>query len=335
MATNLRDNLTSSYFNAAHKLYSKTVRRRIVAYVESYDDVPFWRTLFEEFENDQYYFQVMLPSATSLAKGKKMVLMNTLNTSELGKSLIACVDSDYDFLMQGATSTSRKINRNNYIFQTYTYAIENHHCFAESLHEVCVQATLNDRKLIDFASFMQKYSRIAYPLFLWNIWFYRRHDTYTFPMSDFNLCVRLHDVSLRHPERSLEAMQRAVSAKLSEMETRFPQSVEEVKALGKELEQLGLTPDTTYLYIQGHHIMDNVVMKLLIPVCTALRREREQEIKKLAEHNEQFHNELTCYQNSQINVEIMLKKNSAYRALYLHKWLREDIKKFLESITDK
>ena len=79
MATSLRDNLTSSYFNAAHKLYSKKARRRIIAYVESYDDVAFWRTLLEEFENDEHYFQVMLPSATSLAKGKKMVLMNTLN----------------------------------------------------------------------------------------------------------------------------------------------------------------------------------------------------------------------------------------------------------------
>ena len=33
--------------------------------------------------------------------------------------------------------------------------------------------------------------------------------------------------------------------------------------------------------MQGHHVMDNVVMKLLIPVCTVLRREREQEIKRL------------------------------------------------------
>ena len=88
MATSLRDNLTSSYFNAAHKLYSKKARRRIIAYVESYDDVAFWRTLLEEFEDDEHYFQVMLPSATSLAKGKKMVLMNTLNTAELGKSLM-------------------------------------------------------------------------------------------------------------------------------------------------------------------------------------------------------------------------------------------------------
>ena len=50
--------------------------------------------------------------------------MNTLNTTELGRSLIACVDSDYDFLLQGATNVSRKINRNPYIFQTYGYAIE-------------------------------------------------------------------------------------------------------------------------------------------------------------------------------------------------------------------
>lgn len=330
MPTTLRDNLTSSYLNAAHKLYSKKARRRIVAYVESYDDVAFWRTLFEEFENEERYFQVMLPSSTSLAKGKKMVLMNTLNTAELGKSLIACVDSDYDFLLQESTATSRKINRSRYVFQTYAYAIENHHCHAESLHEVCVQATLNDRSLIDFDAFMRTYSQIAYPLFLWNIWFYRQRDTYTFPMYDFNTCARLLDVNLKHPERCLDAMQRAVTAKLTELRTRFPRYIEHIDALGAELKKLGLTPETTYLYIQGHHIMDNVVMKLLTPICVILRREREEEIKRLAEHDEQFRNELTSYQRSQVPVELMLKKSSAYKSLYLYQWLKEDVKEFLQ-----
>lgn len=330
MAVTLKDNLTSAYFNAAHKLYSKKARRRIVAYVESYDDVAFWRTLLEEFENEERYFQVMLPSATSLAKGKKMVLMNTLNTAELGKSLIACVDSDYDFLIQETTVTSRKINRNRYIFQTYAYAIENYHCYADSLHEVCVQATLNDRHLIDFNVFMERYSQIAYPLFLWSVYFYRQHDTHSFPMYDFNACIRLHDVNLRHPERSLEMMQKEVTRQLNRLRSRYSRARSKVEALGQELAQFGVTPETTYLYIQGHHIMNNVVMKLLTPVCTALRREREQEIKKLAEHNEQFRNELTCYQNSQINVEVMLRKNSSYKPLYLYQWLKEDIRKFLE-----
>lgn len=329
MATSLRDNLTSSYFNAAHKLYSKKARRRIIAYVESYEDVAFWRTLLEEFENDEHYFQVMLPSATSLAKGKKMVLMNTLNTAELGKSLIACVDSDYDFLLQGATRTSRKINRNKYIFQTYTYAIENYHCFAESLHEVCVQATLNDRPILDFKAYLKHYSEIAYPLFLWNVWFYRQRDTSTFPMYDFHTYTALREINLRRPEKSLEALQRRVNEKLSELKKRFPKYINPVTALGIELKELGLVPETTYLYMQGHHVMDNVVMKLLIPVCTSLRREREQEIKRLAEHNEQFRNELTSYQNSQVNVEIMLKKNVAYKRLFHYEWLRQDIEEYL------
>ena len=202
MATSLRDILTSSYFNAAHKLYSKKARRRIIAYVESYDDVAFWRTLLEEFEDDEHYFQVMLPSATSLAKGKKMVLMNTLNTKELGRSLIACVDSDYDFLLQG---------------------------FAESLHEVCVQATLNDRFILDFDAYLKRYSEIVYPLFLWNIWFYRQRDTYTFPMYDFHTYTALKEISLRHPEQSLEALQHRVNQKLSELKKRFPRIVNQLK----------------------------------------------------------------------------------------------------------
>ncbi|MCI1648372.1 MAG: DUF4435 domain-containing protein [Bacteroides sp.] len=327
MPTSLQHNLTSAYFDAAHKLYPKQARRRIVAYVESYDDIAFWRTLLAEFEDEEHYFQVMLPSATTLTKGKKMVLMNTLNTDELGKSMIACVDSDYDFLIQGKTHTSRKINNSPYIFQTYGYAIESFHCYAESLHEICVEATLNDRVIIDFPAVMKRYSQIAYPLFLWNIWFYRQRDTHTFPMYDFNSCVRLRDVNIDHPERALDRMQHVVASKLSEMQAHFPQYIAEVDELGRELRDLGLTPDTAYLYIQGHHILDNVVMKLLVPVCTVLRREREEEIKRLAEHEEQFNNELTAYENSLIGVPMMLKKNSGYKDLYLYQWMRRDVKR--------
>ena len=208
MSTSLKHNLTSAYLDAARKLSPKRARRRIVAYVESYDDIAFWRTLLSEFENEERYFQVMLPSATSLAKGKKMVLMNTLNTSELGRSLIACVDSDYDFLLQGATKVSHKINKNPYIFQTYGYAIENFHCFADSLHEVCVQATLNDRHILDFPAFLKRYSQIAYPLSLSTVWFYRPHYTPTFPMYAFNACLRLQVRKLRPPSCSTHGVRR-------------------------------------------------------------------------------------------------------------------------------
>lgn len=329
MAKRLNENLTSAWVGAANKMTPKKARRKIIAYVESYDDVSFWRNLFNDYESEEYYFQVMLPSSDSLAKGKKMALMNSLGDTGLGENIIACVDSDYDYLLQGATHLSRRIIRNPYIFHTYAYAIENYQCYAESLHEVCVQATLNDRHLVDFPEFMKRYSRIAYPLFVWSVWFYRQHNLSAFSLTDFCSYIRLHNVDLRHLDKCLHDMEHRVNKKLAELNRKYPDAQSELKNLQNELRALGVTAETTYLFIQGHHIMDNVVMKLLIPVCTLLRREREAEIKMYAEHNLQFRNELTCYQNSQCSVELMLRKNTNYKDSSLYRRLRNDIESFL------
>lgn len=331
MGKRLVDNLNSLYIGAANQLRPKNTKKKIVAYVESYDDVFFWRTLLGEFENDKYCFQVMLPSSNSLAKGKKTVLMNSLGCS-LGQNMIACVDSDYDYLMQGATKQSRHIIQSKYIFHTYAYAIENYQCYAESLHQVCVMATLNDRLVVDFPAFMRLYSQIAFPLFVWSVWFYRRHKLNKFSLLDFCNIVKLDHVSIYHPETALQRMQKMVERKLKRLEKEYAPFVYEVEALRKEFGKLGVTPDNTYMFIQGHHIMDNVVMKLLAPVCAQLRRERETEIKNLAEHDTQLQNELTAYQHSQASPEFMLKKQIGYKESPLYQRIRQDVKKFIDSL---
>ena len=318
MGKRLSENLSSLYIGAANKLKPKCSRRKIIAYVESYDDISFWRTLLGEYENETRYFEVMLPSKTTLAKGKKSVLMNELGP-RLGQNMIACVDSDYDYLLQGATHTSRYIINNKYVFHTYAYAIENYQCYAEALHEVCVMATLNDHPLVDFVAFMRMYSQIAYPLFIWSVWFYRKHNLSEFSLLDFCSYVKLDRVSVYHLERSLESMSRRVRRKLLELERRHPKALEEIEAMKGEFAKLGVNEDNTYMFIQGHHIMDSVVMRLLVPVCNVLRRERETEIKELAEHNMQFHNELTSYQRRQLGVDIVLRKHTSYKLSPLRK----------------
>lgn len=331
MGKRLSENLSSLYIGAANRLKPKHSRRKIVAYVESYDDVSFWRTLLSEYEDNTRYFEVMLPSRTTLAKGKKSVLMNDLG-SQLGQNMIACVDSDYDYLLQGITHTSRYIINNRYVFHTYAYAIENYQCYAEALHEVCVMATLNDHSLIDFSTFMRIYSQIAYPLFIWSVWFYRKRILSEFSLLDFCSYVKLEHISVYYPERSLESMSRKVKRKLQELEHRHPKALEEIETMKDEFAELGVNPDNTYMFIQGHHIMDNVVMKLLVPVCNVLRREREAEIKELAEHDMQFHNELTSYQRRQLGVDIILRKHTSYKLSPLYKKLEDDIERFLKYI---
>ncbi len=331
MGKRLTDNLSSLYIGAANSLKPKRARRKIVAYVESYDDISFWRSLLAEYEDKTRYFEVMLPSQSSLAKGKKTVLMNHLG-SQLGENMIACVDSDYDYLLQGRTNTSRYIIENPFVLQTYAYAIENYHCYAKGLHEVCVMATLNDHELIDFPTFMEAYSKIAYPLFVWSIWFYRKHILSEFSILCFCSFVKLDQVSTRHPERSLEVMAKKVNRKLHELEKKHPEGIPEVESMKKEFRSLGVYPENTYMFIQGHHIMDNVVMRLLIPVCTVLRREREQQIHDLALHDMQLQNELTSYQRSQIGVDMVIHRNTNYKDSSLYKRIQQDVERFLKKI---
>jgi hypothetical protein len=331
MGKRLTDNLSSLYIGAANRLKPKKAKHRIVAYVESYDDISFWRSVFADFEDDTCYFEVMLPSNKSLNKGKKSVLMNQLG-SRLGQNMVACVDSDYDYLLQGVTSTSRQINESRYVFQTYAYAIENHQCYAESLHEICTMATLNDRKLIDLVGFMTMYSQIAYPLFIWSVWFYRKRNLNEFSLMDYCSYVRLDHVSVRHPEECLIAMDKRVKNKLHDLEKKHPDALEEIEAMKAEFAYLGVTPENTYMFIQGHHIMESVVMKVLTPVCNALRREREEEIKRLAEHHIQFRNELTCYERSLLPVDVVLRKHTGFKDSPVYKRLEKDIQEFLKRI---
>ena len=331
MGKRLTENLSSLYIGAANRLKPKKARNRIVAYVESYDDVAFWRSIFADFEDENFYFEVMLPSNKSLCKGKKSVLMNKLG-SRLGQNMVACVDSDYDYLLQGVTSTSRQINSSAYVFQTYAYAIENYQCYAGSLHEACTMATLNDRSLVDLVGFMTLYSQIAYPLFIWSVWFYRQRNLSEFSLTDFNAYVRLDHVSVRQPEDALMAMDRRVKNKLRELEKRHPRALEEIEAMKAEFAYLGVHPENTYMFIQGHHIMESVTMKILTPVCNALRREREEEIKRLAEHHVQFRNELTCYERSLLPVDVVLKKQDGFKDSPVYKKLEKDIREFLKRI---
>lgn len=328
MAKRLIENLNSLYMGAANQLKSKCSRKKILAYVESYDDILFWRNVLSAYENEKRYFEVMLPSRTNLERGKKPAMMNVLNNS-LGESVIACVDADYDYLIQGATITSRQILENPFIFHTYAYAIENYQCNASDLHEVCVMATLNDHELVDFESFFRLYSQIVYPLFVWNIFFYRQRDQRSFPMLEFCNAARIDLVKVQNPGKALEKLQGKIERKVDYLEKTYPEHVAEVEEVKKDLYQLGVYPENTYYFIQGHHLFENVTLKLLSPVCATLRKERENEIKELASHEVQLQNELTSYAHSQCAVELMLKKNRAITNCEPFEKLKRDLDKYL------
>jgi hypothetical protein len=84
--------------------------------------------------------------------------------------------------------------------------------------------------------------------------------------------------------------------------------------------------------MQGHHIMDNIVMDVVNPVCTILRRAREKEIKQHAAHAQQMDNELSCYQHSQAAVEQMIRRNTDFKSSPQYHQMRQRILSVIEKI---
>ena len=332
MGHRLREHLSSEYLEAANRLNSKRAKRRIVAYVESYDDVFFWRSVLGKYENEKLYFQVMLPSRVRhLERGKKAVLMNLLS-EKIGTDMITCVDADYDYLIQGATSTSRTVINNPYVFHTYAYAIENLQCYAPSLHDVCVMVTLNDHAIFNFTEYIRLFSEAIYPLFVWNIWFYRTPNYGEFTITDFLRVIETGNFSVQHAEDILQNVRRKVEKKVGQLERNHPNAKDSYLKLKDDLRRLGVTPDTTYLYIQGHHLFNKVVLPMLNKVCSRLIRERENEISYQSLHYTQRRNELSCYSNSVGDIASMLKKNTGYLSSEPFARIQADVKRFVNAI---
>lgn len=330
MGKRLTDNINSHYFEAANKMTSKKSRRKIRAYVESYDDVFFWRSVLGRFEDDTREFEILLPSRNRyLDRGKKAAITNMLKG--LGKDMIACVDADYDYLLEGETELSKMMLDNPYVFHTYAYAIENYQCYAKGLHDTCVMVTLNDRDIFDFNRFMAAYSRTIYPLFVWHVAFlHRRKMLMHFDMNEFNKIIVLPSVRFQNPENSIHYLEKKVKAKMIQLAKHFPKVANALDDEDRRLKRQGVTEETTYLFIQGHHLFDQVVFPLMQTICDQLIHEREQEIRNKSIHIEQAKTELSCYEHSLGKVRMMMKKNTVYQFSPLFQRIINDINEYLQ-----
>ncbi len=333
MGKRLTENISSKYLEAANRLNSKKSRRRIVAYVESYDDIFFWRTVLSRFENNERSFEVMLPARVNkLERGKKAAMMRLI-TERVGQSMIACVDADYDYLIQGRSAASRQILDNPCIFHTYAYAIENMQCYAPSLHDVSVAVSLNDHFIFDMEEYMRQFSQAIFPLFVWSIWYYRTPRYTQFTITDFCRIIETGNFSIANAPANLQNVRRKVGAKIAQLQRENPDAKESYLQVKDDLKRLGVTPDTTYLYIQGHHLFNKVVLPMMKKICDQLVREREIEISRQSMHSTQRRNELSCYTRSVEDISAMLRKNVGYMFSEPFRRICQDVEQFLNNKT--
>ena len=90
-------------------------QRLVRVFVEGYEDVAFWRGVFDRFTNPYLRFEISVPSREDLPKGKKVLLGMIPQASD---ELLLCVDSDFDYLFHNSTEQSRELLSCDHMFHT-------------------------------------------------------------------------------------------------------------------------------------------------------------------------------------------------------------------------
>ena len=325
MGRRLVQNITSDYFEAIAALHK---RNRVMVYVEGYDDIPFWRAIFDEFETPDRQFEISTPARSDLAKGKKVVMQFA---RQAGRNLILCVDSDFDYLFGELTAQSRTVNHTPYLVQTYTYAIENYLCYPPSLHSVCVRATKRDSHIFDFEEFMSEYSRIIYPAFVWYAYAARIDRPTIFALGDFRNTVKINFINIEdNGEETLAWLSKQVNKRIKMLRTKQAHRLPEVEKFEAYLRERGVRPEENHLYMQGHTLLDNVVSVVVGTVCNALRKIAVGQILGSSRQGLPLNNELSSYNNALSDVDELLKINTGFHSCPLFAKVRADIQRILQ-----
>lgn len=325
----LISHINSDYFEAWGAM---TGAPRTLVYVEGWDDIAFWRAIFDDFEQGSgRKFEVMTPARNDMAKGKKVVLGFA---EQAGTGLILCVDSDFDYLFDQMTFQSRLVNNHPYVVQTYTYAIENLLCLPSSLGSIAARVTKNDTQIFDFEEFFTRYSQTIYPLFLWYIFASRIDKPNIFTLTDFRNAVRINFLHIEdNGERTLEWLGKQVSFRLSNLQRKYSTYKAEVALFEKTLVERGVKAHETHLYMQGHTLLDNVVKIAMQTVCNELRNIAMARIA--ASRSEQLtkRNEMGAYNNALRDIDTVIADNVLYKRTIHYAKIVEKIKNITLNIS--
>jgi len=308
-----------AYYAAAARRFAldaKMMRCRAAVHVEDKDDIIFWNALLKHFRpGDRFHF--LAGSRNEFGHETSGVTQCLKYFHHLSPGFFICIDSDFRYLLR-----EKDINIRHHIFQTYTYSFENHYCFAEGLDGVCARVTHLENHVFDFKRFMKEFSEVIYELFIWHLYF-QNADPVHFTKYEFNTYISLktcrpYPLILDNASRSLEELRMRVERKTGYLSRHYPQA--DLEIVRQRYRRLGLTPETTYLFVRGHNMYDMVSL-LCKEVCkTLLRRAKGSQVVTRDMIRELYRN-----RNS---VDEQLRQNIKYGAYFHIRQIEKDMEFF-------
>ncbi len=256
------------YYKELALYYKNTAimfRNDAAVHVEAAADESFWKKVFEYYHPDKTFNFITFSRTreNAIATGCAMCLKYK-DLGCLSKEFFVCIDSDYRYLLR-----EKSIDTKNFVFQTYTYSIENHWCYPEGINKAFEKIGLNNR-LFDFEVFLKWYSQALYELFIYHLLSVSKKD-YIFNKKLFRSFLNIEPVNLKNSGKDIiDNLKAKIEPELSRVKALYP--VSEFEEIKQYYLKFGINKDNAYLYFRGHNVFEQVILKIANKVKMHLER---------------------------------------------------------------
>lgn len=250
-----------AFYESAAKRFKAELRltgATAAIHIENKNDEVFWgKVLHEVYPQGKFRF---ISASRNISGNMTCGCTQCLQyKSFLDRRLWIAIDSDYRYLTE-----ERDIDARHYILQTYTYSFENHFCYPKNCQRASVptemyDSTDHESHGFSFASFLRSYSKIIYPLLVWQLYL-QGIDAEAFPKSVFHrlLAVPVGARSLeRDGEPVLQVLKERTRKLLSHLKHTYPDA--DTTWFEARCNAQGVRRDNCYLFVRGHQLYDLIV----------------------------------------------------------------------------
>lgn len=289
----------------------KKDRISLAIFVEGKDDVAFWSFVFDRSElRGKYKIFKSYNFPTEDSSGKNTLLKHYLPHTQ--QDFAICLDSDYDYLLDNSLWQRR------YVFQTYTYSIENYYCYVPCLKTVVNRAANLplDTEGVSFEDiFIEKFSKIIYELTVESL-----QQAINEGRSEEARHKLGKDIRLTNNPN--------IDACLSNLEVHIRNQLQNLPitdAFREKLFSKGLSSETAYLFVRGHDVLNSVFVPILKLIQKDIKNTKLNEIKAIDDISLQKASE-KAYRMGIKHVVTCLEENRNFTDCFLFEKIENDIR---------
>jgi hypothetical protein len=284
-------------------------RKSLTIAVEGKDDMAFWSFVFDRSDlRNKYKIFKNYNYPTPQSSGKNTLKHYLPHTQ---RDFAICIDSDYDYLLEN-TDWHRP-----FVFQTFTYSIENYYCYVPSLAAVLSRAAnlpFNTERFNFEDIFIRQFSEIIYELLVESL--QESQDTGRVSEARSKLGKNIRLTSGRTKESMLTHFNTHIQGELQHLTV--------TNTFREQLTQKGLTPETAYLFARGHDVLNSVFVKLLKVFREDLKNEKMNELEAIEDVSTRKAAQ-KAYRMGHLSVQTCLEENRNFTECSLFQKIEEAI----------